>query len=163
MMKKLSGLKKTLAAMLVPAMVLSGGSFTVFAEAPRARDSLFMKNLAEGYREPEQQFKSETRWWLPEGAHTDETIIEEITTLHDQGFTGFELCMLNESNINTNIYAYGSEEWAHDVKLAIETASELGMSVSLTSGTNWSTANIPGLDPNDEAASQEVGYSVEMN
>ena len=69
--------------------------------------------------------------------------------------------MLNESKLDSNIYAYGSEEWSHDVKLAIETATKLAMSVSLTSGTNWSTANIAGLDPNSEAAEQEVGYSME--
>ena len=30
------------------------------------------------------------------------------------------------------------------------------MTVSLTSGTNWATANIPGLDPQSQAASQAV-------
>ena len=161
MKTKTNYFKKTLAAALVPAMVLSSGSLAALAAAPPEAQSSFMESLSTDYKDPDQKFQSEARWWLAEGSHTDETIIEEIETMHEQGFTGFELCMLNESKLDSNIYAYGSEEWSHDVKLAIETASKLGMSVSLTSGTNWSTANIAGLDPNSEAAEQEVGYSIE--
>lgn len=153
-------LKKAIAAVMIPAMLLSSGSLTALA-VPAEESGSFQESLEVRYKNPDQKFQTETRWWLAEGAHTDETIVEEIKTMHEQGFSGFELCMLNEGKLDSNIYAYGSEEWSHDVKLAIETASELGMSVSLTSGTNWSTANISGLDPNSEAAGQEVGYSVE--
>lgn len=161
MKRKTNHFKKTLATALIPAMVLSPGSLAALAAAPQESQSSFMESLSADYKDPAQKFQSEARWWLAEGSHTDETIIEEIETMHEQGFTGFELCMLNESKLDSNIYAYGSEEWSHDVKLAIETATKLGMSVSLTSGTNWSTANIAGLDPNSEAAEQEVGYSME--
>jgi predicted GH43/DUF377 family glycosyl hydrolase len=101
------------------------------------------------------------RWWLAQGAHTDETIRSEIRMIHDSGFAGIELCLLNEPNVDSSIYAYGSEEWAHDVQTAIRMATGLGMSVSLTSGTHWATANVPGLDPDSQAALQEVGYSSE--
>lgn len=35
------------------------------------------------------------------------------------------------------------------------------MTVSLTSGTNWATANVPGLDPHSQGASQIVVDIVE--
>ena len=155
--------KKVLASVLTPAILFSSGSvgMTAFAQGTQSSDSSFMEMLEQKYKTPAQQSKTEARWWLAEGSHTDETIVEEITTMHEQGFTGFELCMLDESGVDTNTYAYGSEEWSHDVKLAIETAAKYGMSVGLTSGTHWKAANIPGLDPNSEAAGQEAGYSIE--
>lgn len=152
--------KKVMAGIMTPAMLLSAGfPVNVFASEETAASS-FMEMLQRNYGEPAQQYKTEARWWLPEGSHTDETIIEEITAMHDQGFTGFELCMLDEAGSDDSIYAYGSESWSHDVKVAIETATSLGMSVGLTSGTHWQCANIPGLDPNSEAAGQEAGWSM---
>ena len=152
--------KKALAAVLTPTMLMAAGVPTnVFASEEAAQNS-FLAMLKDNYTEPAQGYKTEARWWLPEGAHTDETIIEEITALHDQGFTGFELCMLDEEGADDAIYAYGSESWTHDVKVAIETAASFGMSVGLTSGTHWQCANIPGLDPNSEAAGQEAGWSM---
>ncbi len=62
--------------------------------------------------------------------------------MHEQGFTGVELCMLDDATIDTEKYAYGSAEAVHDWTLAIETATEYGMSVGLTSGTHWKAANI---------------------
>lgn len=121
----------------------------------------FAAQLARAYGDPAREYATEVRWWLAQGAHTDETIRSEIQMIHDSGFAGFELCLLNEPNVDASIYAYGSEEWAHDVQTAIDMATELGMSVSLTSGTHWATANVPGLDPDSQAASQEVGYSSE--
>ena len=67
---------------------------------------------------------------------------------------------LNETGVDADVYGYGSESWAHDVKVAIEEAAKLGMRVGITSGTHWPHANIPGLDPNSEAAGQEVGISI---
>lgn len=151
--------KRRVALAMIPAMLISSAPMNVMAASEESETS-FLETLQANYASPAQQYKTEVRWWLPEGAHTDETIIEEITALHDQGFTGFELCMLDEAGSDDSIYAYGSESWSHDVKVAIETAHSLGMSVGLTSGTHWQCANIPGLDPNSEAAGQEVGWSM---
>jgi len=122
----------------------------------------FAARLARVYGDPAREYATEVRWWLAQGAHTDETIRSEIQMIHDSGFAGIELCLLNEPNVDSSVYAYGSEEWAHDVQTAIEMATELGMSVSLTSGTHWATANVPGLNPDSQAALQEVGYSTEF-
>ena len=57
-------------------------------------------------------------------------------------------------------YAWGSPEWVHDSKLIIEECQKLGMSVSMTGGTNWATANLINITPNQEEASQELGYAT---
>jgi hypothetical protein len=102
---------------------------------------------------PTTDSKPEIRWWLAAGSHTDETIKETVKELADSGFAGIEYVMLNDTAIDPDIWSYGTDEWVHDVKVIIGEATKYGMSVSFTSGTNWSTANIPGLDPNDDAAS----------
>lgn len=154
-------LKRTMATALVLSMILPYPGVEAKTQNVQRTDSTFLEQLEKNYNEPAQQNKTEVRWWLAEGSHTDKTIKEEIAKMHKQGFTGFELCMLDEAGSDDNTYAYGSEEWSHDVKTAIETATSYGMSVGITSGTHWMAANIPGLDPNSEAAGQEVGYSVE--
>lgn len=47
-------------------------------------------------------------------------------------------------------------EWIHDTKVIIEECNRLGMSVSMTSGTHWSTVNPISITPDEEAASQEL-------
>ncbi|MBQ8935843.1 MAG: hypothetical protein IJ049_05555, partial [Oscillospiraceae bacterium] len=91
-----------------------------------------------------------------EGAHTDETLLEEIQTLYDAGFRGMELCEQVDPSVPEETFGYGSKQGDHDLKLVLNRALDLGMTVSLTSGTNWATANIPGLDPASQAASQVV-------
>ena len=159
-MRKQKMWKRSLASVLAAAMILSSAGTSVTAFAADGEQS-FLDQLKANYNEPDQSYMTEARWWLPEGGHTDETIREEINTLHDQGFTGFELCQLNEAGVDADVYGYGSESWAHDAAVAIEEASKLGMRVGVTSGTHWTHANIPGLDPNSEAAGQEIGISIE--
>src|SRR4051794_10873940 len=105
---------------------------------------------------PALEDKPEVRWWLSEGAHTDQTIKESVKEVADAGFGGIEFAMLNEPQVDATKFAYGSQEWLHDVKLIIGEATKYGLSASFTSGTNWATANIPGLDPNSESANHEV-------
>lgn len=121
----------------------------------------FTEQTEEKYISPDVTYKPEVRWWMAEAGHTDKTIVEEITSMHDAGFRGFELCQHVEGNIDESEYGYGSEQWDHDMRLALNTALDLGMTVSMTSGTNWATANIPGLDPHSQAASQIVLDIVE--
>jgi hypothetical protein len=93
---------------------------------------------------------------MAEGAHTDETLLEEVQAIYDAGFRGMELCEQVDTSVSDADYGYGSDQWDHDLKLVLDKALDLGMTVSLTSGTNWATANIPGLDPQSQAASQVV-------
>ena len=71
------------------------------------------------------------------------------------------ICLtLDESQyLDNETYAWGLPEWIHDTKVIIEECNRLGMSVSMTSGTHWSTANLVSITP-DEVLPQELGYTV---
>lgn len=153
-------MKKLLAILVALSCLLAAVPFAVGEGAPAESD--FYSDLVARYAEPDHSYGTELRWWLAEGSHTDETLIEEIHAIYDAGFSGIELCQLDENVLDPAVYAYGSDQWNHDVHLILREALGLGLRVALTAGTNWSTANIPGLDPDSQAASQEVGYSYEF-
>ncbi len=119
-------------------------------------ETCFERTVREKYRKPDISTRTDLRWWMASGLHTDETIREEICAMHDAGFGGVELCQLADSNINETLYGYGSDQWENDVKLILRTVLGTGMSVSLTSGAGWSCANVPGLDPDSQQANQCV-------
>ena len=53
---------------------------------------------------------------------------------------------MDEAAIDHARYGWGSEEWVHDSQIVVEETTRRGMSVSFTSGTNWSNANLPTID-----------------
>ena len=142
-------------ALSMAAMLTLSGT-TVFA-AEQADD--FATSIQVAYENPEMQYRPYARWWLAEGSHTDETMRESIHELYDAGYGGVEFVTLDESQyLDRATYAWGSPEWIHDTKVIIEECQKLGMSVSMTSGTHWATANLVSITPDEEAASQELGY-----
>ena len=163
--------KKAL-ALLLSALLLEGGAgeSLVFAEAvenvstEESTDTKkdFLQQLQELYKDPDRSYQSDVRWWLGEAANTDEALLEEVQALYDEGFHGVELCMQSENNADNETYAYGSEMWAHKWKLLMNALLDHGMEVSLTSGTNWATSNVPGLDPDSQAASQVIAMGSEV-
>lgn len=109
---------------------------------------------------PPIEFRPELRWWLAEGLHTDRTLRSEIECAHRLGFGGMEFLAMDESGVDHGRYGWGSEEWVHDSAIVVEETTARGMSVSFTSGTNWSNANLPTIDPDHPAASQELNMAV---
>lgn len=153
--------KSMIALLLAVSMMTGSMSAAVSASEADTADS-FAARLSEKYLEPGIEDRTELRWWMGEGLHTDETLKEEIQAMYDAGFRGFELCQLNDSNVDATKYGYGSEQWNHDFHLVLNTALDLGMTLGLTSGTNWNTANIPGLDPDSQAANQCIFETDEI-
>ncbi|WP_204036461.1 glycosyl hydrolase [Micromonospora qiuiae] len=124
--------------------------------AAATNSAAFAQYLESKYIDPDRVFSTDVRWWLGDAAHTDETLLEQIQALYDGGFRGVELCMQNDSVASDADYAYGSAMWAHKWSLMMNKLLDLGMSVYLTSGTNWATSNVPGLDPTSQAAMQNL-------
>ena len=124
-------------------------------------DESFGEALERSYTDPERVYSSDVRWWLGDAAATDQVILDEIQALYDGGFRGVELCMQDDAEADDSIYGYGSEMWAHKWNLMINKLLDLGMSVYLTSGTNWATSNVPAssLDPASQAALQVLAIS----
>ncbi|MGW0704443.1 glycosyl hydrolase [Streptomyces sp. NPDC002643] len=110
---------------------------------------------------PPIEYRPELRWWLAEGLHTDVTLRREVEQAFRLGFGGLEFLAMDEEGIDHSRYGWGSEEWVHDSELIVRETTERGMSVSFTSGTNWSNANVPTIDADHPAASQELDYTVE--
>ncbi|MBW9092605.1 hypothetical protein JNB62_02785 [Microbacterium jejuense] len=106
--------------------------------------------------DPAIEFRPELRWWLAEGLHTDATLRREIDDAHRLGFGGMEFLAMDEGAIDHARYGWGAEEWVHDSQVVVEETTRRGMSVSFTSGTNWSNANLPTIDPDQRAAAQEL-------
>jgi hypothetical protein len=118
-------------------------------------------DLKRALLDPPIESRPEVRWWLAAACHTDATLRNEIETAHSLGFGGMEFLAMPEANIDLPRYGWGSEEWLHDSKLIVEETTKRGMSVSFTSGANWSNANLPTIDPEHPAAAKELDYVYE--
>lgn len=140
-------------AMLCPALTVPA------AGAENEED--FSELLQTKFENPDMTERPSARWWMAEGLHSDETIRESIRELYDYGFGSVEFVTLDESeHLDNETYAWGSEAWVHDTQVVVEECTKLGMGVSLTSGTHWSTSNLVSINPDEEAASQELGYQT---
>ncbi len=149
--------KKILSAILAAAMTFSVmASTAVSPVSAETAGAGFADKLEAEYADPDREYQSDVRWWLGDASLTDEVLLEEIQAMYDGGFHGVELCMQDDANAPNDIYAYGSDMWSHKWKLMMNKLLDLGMEVSLTSGTNWATSNVPGLDPDSQQASQVI-------
>lgn len=155
-------------ACLLLSLSLVSSAFAVSAQATAEQSqpqNSFAESMQQLFQTPQMEYRPEARWWLAEGSHTDETLKESIQELYQSGFGAVEFVTLDESAyLDDATYAWGSEEWVHDSHLIVEECTKLGMGVSFTSGTHWSTANLTTITPDDEAAAQELGYrTVELS
>ena len=119
-----------------------------------------MNDHQNSLQRPAMQYRPEVRWWLAEGFHTDETLKKEVNSLYETGFGAAEFLAMEEPGADSRLYGWGSEEWVHDTHTLVEETTKHGMGVSMTSGTNWSNANLTCICPDDRAASKELDYEV---
>lgn len=112
-------------------------------------------------KNPGIEFWPDVRWWLAEGFHTDATLKKDISMLHEAGFGAVEFLAMEEPGADSSLYGWGSEEWVHDSHVIIDETTKRSMGVSMTSGTNWSNANLITITPDDRAAAKELDYAVE--
>ncbi len=156
--------KRVLALLLSFAVLLSTAAGSIASaqeiESNPSGSSSFQTELEGQYQDPDRVYSTDVRWWIGEAANTDEALLDEIQALYDAGFRGVELCMQSDNGADDATYAYGSEMWSHKWKLMMNKLLDLGMGVYLTSGTNWATSNVPGLDPDSQAAMQNVSMGT---
>jgi hypothetical protein len=129
---------------------------TADAAPAESVSSAFAGQLNDRFVDPDRVYSSDIRWWLGEAANTDEVLLEQVQALYDGGFRGVELAMQNDNSAPNETYAYGSAMWTHKWNLLMNKLLDLGMGVYLTSGTNWATSNVPGLDPDSQSAMQNL-------
>ena len=108
------------------------------------------------------EFRPEVRWWLAEGFHTDQTLKNDIRMIYDSGFGAVEFLAMDEPGADSSLYGWGSEEWVHDSHTVMREATDRNMGVSMTSGTNWSNANLITITPDDKAAAKELDFTSQV-
>lgn len=154
-------MKKALAILMALALLVASMAGLAETVEPEASADSFAARLEAKYVDPDRIYSSDVRWWLGDASNTDEVLLDEIQALYDGGFRGVELCMQDDTEADDTVYAYGSEMWAHKWNLMMNKLLDLGMSVYLTSGTNWATSNVPAssIDPASEEALQVLAIS----
>lgn len=115
----------------------------------------------EQLQKPDVVYWPEVRWWLAEGFHTDETIKNDVKQLYEAGFGAAEFLAMGEAGADSKLYGWGSEEWVHDSDVVIKEVTKRRMGASVTSGTNWSNANLTTITPDDKAAAKELDVTFE--
>ena len=118
--------------------------------------------LTQMLADPAAVYRPEVRWWLAEGLNTDKTLREEVARIHDYGFGATEFLAVPEAGCDSARYGWGSEEWVHDSRVIIGEDTKYGMGASMTSGANWSNANLITITPDDKAASKELDYTFRI-
>lgn len=144
---------RLLSALLVLAVLLSGAAFAD----------------VEDFASPDIDYAPGVRWELPLGNTTDAELIRELNALHDAGFGVVEVTATGQPegvipegypHAGENyaaVYGMGSYEWSRTLQTILRTANELGMRVDYhVSVNNGSNKHVPGISPNDEAASKEL-------
>lgn len=155
-------LRKLLAFTLSQCMLVSAlASGVSTATAAQGKTDSFSMKVEKLLDDPVMNQRVGARWWLAEGSHTNETLTESIDELYECGFGSVEVVTLDESaHLDNATYAWGSKEWVEDTQLIVDECTKRNMGVSFTSGTNWSTANLFTITPDEETAAQELGYQT---
>ncbi|MDO4276872.1 MAG: hypothetical protein Q4D16_24700 [Eubacteriales bacterium] len=120
------------AAHAVTICMLAGAPAAVQAEVKENESGLENRFMS-----VKMEDRPQVRWWLDQAYHTDETLIQSVNELYEQGYGGIELLCLNDSSIDNSLYGWGSEEWKHDLLVIVEECGKLGMSVSFAAGPDW--------------------------
>jgi len=111
-------------------------------KAPGESTSRVIDELSERFAHPEPMYWPELRWWLAAGYHTDETLTRNVRLMAESGFGAAELIARGDPQPKS-VYSWGSDEWTSDTRLLIAETTKRGLGFSITSGTNWGTANLP--------------------
>ena len=154
---------KKLLSLALATLMLAGCCATSLAEADDTATTVL-----DLFVEPDADAKPMARMWFPDagaGADDDDSIEKQILELADKGFGGVEVCMLADgtdyNNEEGREYGWGTENWIKLLKKVLKAAAKVdgGFQVDMTITAHW-PPTLNTIDPNDEAASKELSYSV---
>lgn len=126
------------------------------------------RTIVEHFTQPAYNDKPMVRMWFPDagsGLDPYNTIAEQIQSLAKAGFGGVEIAMLADgadfNNEQAKYIGWGTEAWKNVVKQVLIEANKIptGFQVDLTFSPHWPLI-INTIDPNDNAASQEIIHTV---
>ena len=145
-------MKKKLSFLLALVMLFS--SLSALAEG----------SVLENFLAPDAIAKPMARMWFPDasaGVDENDTIAKQINALAEAGFGGVEIAFLadgsNYTNEQLDYAGWGTEAWIELLKKVYRAANSIegGFVVDLTITSHWPPC-LNTIDPNDDAASQEL-------
>jgi len=162
---KVAGLTAAMAFVVLIALpfVTSCGS-----NEPEAATETTEGSVIDRFNEPDAIAKPMARMWFGEasaGVDDSDTIAKQINALAEAGYGGVEVAMLADDSDYTNAqseYAgWGTPSWVSLLKKIYTAANavEGGFIVDLTITSHWPPC-LNTIDPNDNAASQEVALAM---
>ena len=135
-----------------------------FGQAVHGGESVIERFLA-----PDAPAKPMARMWFPDasaGEDDNDFIEKQISELAAKGFGGVEVAMImthgvRYDNEDTRIYGWGTDNWTKLMKKVLKAAAKVGggFQVDVTVTSHWPPL-LNTIDPNDEAASKELSFSV---
>ena len=168
-------MKKIVSMILVLCMLL--GTLTMGVSALQLQETAGIEPgaWAEGFADPDTKYDPGFRYWLPLGYTEDAELERELEAMAAQGLSVAELTtQCNPTGVipegqkyaglnyaSDKAYGMGSDEWTRTIYTTLKKANELGIRVDYhVSMHNGANKHVPGLSPNDEAASKELVYAA---
>jgi cyclophilin family peptidyl-prolyl cis-trans isomerase len=127
------------------------------------------KTVFESFLTPDAHAKPMARMWFPDasaGEDDNDYIEKQISELAAKGFGGVEVAMImtygvRYDNEDTRVYGWGTDNWIKLMKKVLKAAAKVpgGFQVDATITSHWPPL-LNTIDPNDDAASKELSFSV---
>ena len=127
------------------------------------------KSVIESFLTPDAHAKPMARMWFPDasaGEDDNDYIEKQISELAVKGFGGVEVAMImthgvRYENDDTPDYGWGTDNWIKLMKKVLKAAANVpgGFQVDFTITSHWPPL-LNTIDPNDDAASKELSFSV---
>ena len=127
------------------------------------------ETVIEGFLTPDTHAKPMARMWFPDasaGEDDNDFIEKQISELAAKGFGGVEVAMIMTNGVryyneDTRLYGWGTDNWIKLMKKVLKAAAKVpgGFQVDATITSHWPPL-LNTIDPNDEAASKELSFSV---
>ncbi|MDR1158296.1 MAG: hypothetical protein LBK75_08375 [Oscillospiraceae bacterium] len=156
--------RRILSCVLVASLLLSlfVGVMPAAGAAPAGGGAVI-----EYFKNPDANSKPMARMWFPDaeaGADDHDLIEKQILELAAKGFGGVEVAMLADGvsydNAAGAVYGWGTDNWSKLLKKVLKAAAKVpgGFQIDMTITAHWPPA-LDTLDPNDDAANEELSYS----
>ena len=127
------------------------------------------KSVIESFLTPDAHAKPMARMWFPDasaGEDDNDYIEKQISELAAKGFGGVEVAMIMTHGVRyendyTPDYGWGTDNWIKLMKKVLKAAANVpgGFQVDFTITSHWPPL-LNTIDPNDDAASKELSFSV---
>ena len=127
------------------------------------------QTVIESFLTPNAHAKPMARIWFPDasaGEDNNDYIEKQISELAAKGFGGVEVAMIMTNGVryeneDTPKYGWGTDNWIKLMKKVLKAAANVpgGFQVDATITSHWPPV-LNTIDPNDEAASKELSFSV---